>query len=211
MVRKLFILSFILGTLASCSNSNNGQQETKDSEPAEEMDQTEEETPELLEMEYVILETSKGNISLELDPNKAPITVANFLAYVDSGFYDGTVFHRVIDGFMIQGGGFTTDGDRKETRDPILLESQNGLSNKLGTVAMARTNAPNSATAQFFINVKDNDFLNYAPGNPGYAVFGKVTSGMDVINEIRQAETGVRQGMPDWPTEDIVIVKAYRE
>ncbi|MCZ4408973.1 peptidylprolyl isomerase [Cryomorphaceae bacterium 1068] len=162
-------------------------------------------------MEYVVIETNKGNISLELDPNKAPITVANFMAYVDAGFYDNTVFHRVIDGFMIQGGGFTDEGDRKETRDPIILESENGLKNDVGTIAMARTNAPNSATAQFFINLKDNGFLNYAPGNAGYAVFGKVTSGMDVVNEIRKAETTVKKGMSDWPEEEVIMTKVYRE
>ena len=162
-------------------------------------------------MEYVEIVTNKGNITLELDPNKAPQTVSNFLNYVDKGFYDGTVFHRVISDFMIQGGGFTPSGEKKETDDPIVLESQNGLSNDVGTIAMARTNAPNSATAQFFINVKDNKFLNYSGGNPGYAVFGRVTSGMDVVNEIRQVDTGMKNGMPDWPKEDVVIEKITRE
>lgn len=167
--------------------------------------------PETKPMEYVIMETNLGTITLELDPNKAPVTVENFLNYVDEEFYNGTVFHRVIDGFMIQGGGFTEDGSRKETHAPIVLESQNGLSNSVGTIAMARTNAPNSATSQFFINVKDNDFLNYTPGNPGYAVFGRVTSGMEVVNEIRQVQTGVKNGMRDWPVEQVVIEKVYRE
>ncbi len=209
-MKKSLALFAILGIFASCTESSTPEKTT---EPAELQPEEliEEETPELLPMEYVVIETNKGNISLELDPNKAPITVANFMAYVDAGFYDNTVFHRVIDGFMIQGGGFTVEGDRKETRDPIMLESENGLKNDVGTIAMARTNAPNSATAQFFINLKDNGFLNYQPGNPGYAVFGKVTSGMDVVNEIRQAETTVKQGMSDWPKEEIIMTKVYRE
>jgi len=209
-MKKSLALFALLGIFAACTESNTPE---TTNEPVEVQPEEliEEETPELIPMEYVVIETNKGNISLELDPNKAPITVANFMAYVDSGFYDNTVFHRVIDGFMIQGGGFTPDGQKKETRDPIMLESENGLKNDVGTIAMARTNAPNSATAQFFINLKDNGFLNYAPGNAGYAVFGKVTSGMDVVNEIRQVETTVKQGMQDWPVEDIIITKAYRE
>ncbi|MFT6175086.1 MAG: peptidyl-prolyl cis-trans isomerase B (cyclophilin B) [Cryomorphaceae bacterium] len=209
-MKKSLALFALLGIFAACTESSTPGKTTESAEIQPE-ELIEEETPEPLLMEYVVIETNKGNISLELDPNKAPITVANFMAYVDAGFYDNTVFHRVIDGFMIQGGGFTTDGGKKETRDPILLESENGLKNDVGTIAMARTNAPNSATAQFFVNLKDNGFLNYAPGNPGYAVFGKVSSGMDVVNEIRQAETAVKQGMSDWPQEEVVITKAYRE
>lgn len=209
-MKKNLALFALLGIFASCTESSTPQKTT---EPAEiqSKELIEEETPEPLPMEYIVIETNKGNISLELDPNKAPITVANFIAYVDAGFYDNTVFHRVIDGFMIQGGGFTTDGSKKDTRDPIMLESENGLTNDVGTIAMARTNAPNSATAQFFVNLKDNGFLNYSPGNPGYAVFGKVSSGMDVVNEIRQVETGVKQGMSDWPNEEVIIIKATRE
>ena len=209
-MKKSLALFALLGIFAACTESSTPEKTTESAEIQPE-ELIEEETPEPLLMEYVVIETNKGNISLELDPNKAPITVANFMAYVDAGFYDNTVFHRVIDGFMIQGGGFTADGGKKETRDPILLESENGLKNDVGTIAMARTNAPNSATAQFFVNLKDNGFLNYAPGNPGYAVFGKVSSGMDVVNEIRQAETAVKQGMSDWPQEEVVITKAYRE
>ncbi|NEN22668.1 peptidyl-prolyl cis-trans isomerase [Cryomorpha ignava] len=162
-------------------------------------------------MEYVVIETNKGDITLELDPNKAPVTVANFLSYVDAGHYDNTVFHRVISNFMIQGGGFTADGTQKPTQSPIELESQNSLSNDVGTIAMARTNAPNSATAQFFINVSQNDFLNYKPGNPGYAVFGKVSSGMDVVNEIRQVETRSYMGQQDWPVEAVTIKTIRKE
>ena len=162
-------------------------------------------------MEYVVMETSSGAVTIELDPNSAPETVANFLRYVDAKAYDGTIFHRVISNFMIQGGGFTPDGNQKPTEAPIMLESQNGLKNDIGTIAMARTNAPNSATSQFFINVSKNDFLNYSPGNPGYAVFGKVTSGMEVVNQIRQVQTGTRNGMGDWPKEDVVIKTIRRE
>jgi peptidyl-prolyl cis-trans isomerase B (cyclophilin B) len=157
----------------------------------------------------VILETTKGNIEIELDTNHAPITTTNFLAYVNSGFYDGLVFHRVIKGFMIQGGGFTTAGIQKDTNSPIVLESNNGLYNTEGTIAMARTNAPNSATSQFFINTVDNDFLNYTASNPGYAVFGKVISGMEVVKTIEGVQTGTKGGHGDWPKEDIIITKAY--
>ncbi len=160
---------------------------------------------------YVVMKTSMGDITLELDSTNAPQTVNNFLSYVDDEFYDGTIFHRVIDGFMVQGGGFTPDGNQKSTKDPIFLESKNGLTNDTGTIAMARTNAPNSATAQFFINLKDNDFLNYAPSNPGYAVFGKVASGMDVVNSIRQVKTGVFQQYRDWPVEPVTILSIRRE
>ncbi len=203
---------FLAGTvlfLAACG----GQESTENINSMEDIEPTTEEVeePKVLPMEYVTIETSKGNISLELDPNKAPITVENFLNYVDQGFYDGTIFHRVISNFMIQGGGMTPDGERKETDAPIILESDNGLSNDVGTVAMARTNAPNSATAQFFINVTDNHFLNYSPNNPGYAVFGRVTSGMEVVNEIRQVETGVFQGMRDWPVETVEILSVKRD
>jgi len=157
----------------------------------------------------VAMETTMGTIEIELDAKNAPITVENFLNYVNSDFYNGTIFHRVIDNFMIQGGGFTPDGAQKETNASIKLESQNGLANKFGTIAMARTNVPNSATCQFFINVKDNDFLNWSPTNPGYAVFGKVVSGMDVVDGITSVATGVKNRMQDWPIENIIIEKAY--
>lgn len=157
----------------------------------------------------VIIETSKGNIEAELYPDKAPITVKNFLEYASEGFYDGTVFHRVMPGFMIQGGGFTPDGKQKPTHEQIKLESSNGLKNKVGTIAMALTSIPDSATSQFFINVADNGFLDYAPGNDGYAVFGKVTSGMDVVNKIVAVKTSTRGPNGDWPVEDVVIKKVY--
>jgi peptidyl-prolyl cis-trans isomerase A (cyclophilin A) len=158
----------------------------------------------------VNLQTSLGNIVLEVDATKAPKTVDNFLQYVKAGHYDGTVFHRVIESFMIQGGGFTADMKEKATRAPIALESKNGLNNVRGTVAMARTMDPNSATAQFFISVKDNDFLNAAnsrDGN-GYAVFGKVVSGMDVVDRIRVVKTGAKGPFQDVPAEPVLIIKA---
>ncbi|MBI2176492.1 peptidyl-prolyl cis-trans isomerase [Candidatus Woesearchaeota archaeon] len=158
---------------------------------------------------HVILETTKGTIEIELYPQQAPVTVENFLHYASEGFYDGTVFHRVMPGFMAQGGGFTPDGTQKETHEPIKLESSNGLKNELGTVAMARTMIPDSATSQFFINVANNDFLNHAPGNDGYAVFGRVVKGMNVASAIVAVKTGSRDGNSDWPVEDIVITKAY--
>lgn len=157
----------------------------------------------------VVLETTKGVIEIELDTVNAPITTSNFIAYVNAGHYNGLVFHRVIKGFMVQGGGFTPDGNQKSTQAPIILESNNGLKNKVGTVAMARTNAPNSATSQFFINTVDNDFLDYTPSNPGYAVFGKVTKGMHIVFEIENVKTTTKKGNGDWPVEDIIITKAY--
>ena len=155
------------------------------------------------------LQTSMGNIVIELNEQAAPVTVKNFLGYVQSGFYDGTIFHRVIPGFMIQGGGFTPKMIRKKTLDPIINEAKNGLSNKRGTIAMARTNNPNSATSQFFINHRDNDFLNYMDDNqPGYAVFGKVIEGMDVVDAIASVKTTTRDGMENVPVEPVEIVSA---
>ena len=161
----------------------------------------------------VRLSTSMGDIVVELDAQKAPKSVANFEQYVKSGFYDGTIFHRVIDNFMIQGGGMTPDQHEKPTRAPIPLESRNGLLNERGTVAMARTPDPNSATAQFFINVKDNAFLDAAnsPNGTGYAVFGHVVSGMDVVDKIKQVKTanqGMNQNVPVTP---VIIKKATLE
>jgi peptidyl-prolyl cis-trans isomerase B (cyclophilin B) len=157
----------------------------------------------------VLLTTNHGQITLELDTEKAPKTVENFLNYVKSGHYDGTIFHRVIDGFMIQGGGFSPDMRQKPTEDPVENEANNGLNNDRYTIAMARTSDPHSASAQFFINVNDNDFLNY-PGSDGwgYCVFGKVTSGTEVVDTIGKVETGRRSMFSDVPTEDVVIEKA---
>ncbi len=157
----------------------------------------------------VVLTTNHGKITIELDAEKAPKTVENFLNYVKSGHYDGTIFHRVINGFMIQGGGFEPGMKQKETNDPIENEAANGLSNDAYTIAMARTNDPHSASAQFFINVKDNDFLNYAgPNNWGYCVFGKVSDGTDVVDAIRKVRTGSKGFHGDVPVEDVIIEKA---
>ncbi|HPY74174.1 MAG: peptidyl-prolyl cis-trans isomerase [Planctomycetes bacterium] len=158
-------------------------------------------------MTPVIIETNVGNISLDLDEVHAPITVANFLKYVDEGFYNGLIFHRVIADFMIQGGGFNTSMEQPKTHNPIKNEAKNGLSNLRGTIAMARTSVVDSATAQFFINLKDNDFLNHGTRDFGYAVFGKVTAGMDVVDKIGVTEThrDRKTGMSDVPVQPIVI------
>ncbi len=157
----------------------------------------------------VVLETTKGVIEIELDLNHASLTSANFISYVNSGFYDGLVFHRVIKGFMVQGGGFDANGNQRQTMAPIPLESNNGLKNTVGAIAMARTSNPDSATSQFFINTVDNELLDYSQGNPGYAVFGKVVKGMHVVYAIEDSKTSERFGQQDWPVEDIVITKAY--
>jgi peptidyl-prolyl cis-trans isomerase B (cyclophilin B) len=162
-------------------------------------------------MPSVLLKTNHGDITLELDAAKAPKSVANFLAYVKSGHYDGTIFHRVIDNFMIQGGGMTAGMKQKSTLDQIENEANNGLKNDRGTIAMARTSDPHSATAQFFINVNDNDFLNHTAPTPqgwGYAGFGKVSNGMDVVDKIKKVKTGNAGYHQDVPTEDVVIEKA---
>lgn len=157
----------------------------------------------------VLFKTNQGNFIVELDPEKAPKTVENFINYVNSGFYTGTIFHRVINGFMVQGGGYTKDMKEKPTQAPIPLESRNGLQNLKYTIAMARTGDPNSATAQFFINVRDNARLDYpSPDGHGYAVFGKVVSGSDVIDQIKFAPTTVVKGMSDVPVTPIVIESA---
>ena len=159
----------------------------------------------------VKLTTSLGEIIIQLNPEKAPISSANFLTYVNEGFYNGTIFHRIIPGFMAQGGGFDTDFNQKAVHDPIKNEADNGLPNKRGTLAMARTNVPDSATAQFFINYKDNSFLNYTSPTAsgwGYAVFGEVIEGMDIVDEMAKQPTGNRGGHQDVPKTDIVIEKA---
>ena len=161
----------------------------------------------------VVVETSLGTFKVELFDEQAPVTVQNFLDYVDDDFYDGTIFHRVIRNFVIQGGGYETGLSEKTTKDAIANESGNGLKNTRGTVAMARGSDADSATAQFFINLKDNDFLNHQPGPPsayGYAVFGKVTEGMDVIDKIAKVKTGSRRGHQDVPVEDVVITSIRR-
>mgnify|MGYP001258077763 CR=1 FL=1 len=159
----------------------------------------------------ILLKTNMGDIKVELNHEKAPKTAANFEQYVKEGFYDGVIFHRVIDGFMIQGGGMEPGMKQKQTRATIENEADNGLKNEVGTLAMARTMDPHSASAQFFINVADNDFLNHTGKNThgwGYAVFGKVVEGMDVVNRIKSVKTGSSMGHQDVPVEDVIIEKA---
>ncbi|WP_028293494.1 peptidylprolyl isomerase [Oceanobacter kriegii] len=160
----------------------------------------------------ILLKTNFGDIKIELNHEKAPNTAANFESYVKDGFYDGLIFHRVIDGFMIQGGGFTPDmGEKPEGKAPIENEADNGLANKAGTIAMARTMDPHSASSQFFINVSDNDFLNHTAKNMqgwGYCVFGEVVEGMDVVNRIKAVKTTSKMGHQDVPAEDVIIEKA---
>ena len=159
----------------------------------------------------VRMHTSKGDIVLALDPDKAPRTVANFLRYVDEGFYDGTIFHRVISGFMIQGGGFTPDMEKKPTHEPVVNEAGNGLKNVRGSIAMARTRDPHSATAQFFINHRDNPSLDYPSFDGwGYAVFGRVVEGMDVVDAIAAVRTTHRDGHGDVPVEPVIIESVTR-
>jgi len=170
--------------------------------------------PQQMEVEIVVMETSLGTIEIELNREKAPITVENFVNYVEDGFFDGLCFHRIIKGFMIQGGGFDSTGEYKEPRDPIQIESQNGLKNVRGAIAMARSSEPSSATSQFFINTVNNDDLDYPSFDGyGYTVFGLVISGMEVADEIEAVSTDTRDtpygSMSDWPIDDVIILSAY--
>lgn len=158
----------------------------------------------------IVFETSQGNFTVEMFPKEAPESVANFLKYVDDGYFDGTIFHRVIPGFMIQGGGFTADMEQKSTRPAIRNEAANGLQNLRGYLSMARTNDIHSATSQFFINLKDNDFLDHRAGNYGYAVFARITEGLDVIDKIATTKTGRQRGHDDVPVDAITVVRAHR-
>jgi peptidyl-prolyl cis-trans isomerase A (cyclophilin A) len=155
-------------------------------------------------------ETSHGDFTIELYEEDAPQTVANFLRYVDEGFFEGTIFHRIVPGFVIQGGGLTSDLSQKKTNPPVKNEAGNGVRNQRGTLSMARTDEIHSATSQFFVNLADNDFLDQRPGQYGYAVFGHVTEGMDVIDKIAKLPTGKRKGHSDVPTQDVVIKSARR-
>jgi peptidyl-prolyl cis-trans isomerase A (cyclophilin A) len=155
-------------------------------------------------------ETSLGDFTIELFDKEAPESVANFTRYIDDGFFDGTIFHRIVPGFVIQGGGFTEDMTQKKTKPPVKNEADNGLKNKRGTLSMARTNDINSATSQFFVNLKDNDFLDHSRGNFGYAVFAKVTEGMDVIDKIAAVETGRKKGFDDVPVETVTMKSVKR-
>ena len=215
----LMIVMLTLFVSEGCTQNKKTELNENESNSATEKVDKMSKTPQKENGYVVVLETSLGSIEIELNKEKAPITVENFLNYVTSGAYDGTVFHRVKDGFMIQGGGFTIDGKKKSTNPPIKLESNNGLLNEVGTIAMARTKIPDSATNQFFINLKDNSFLNYSSTNtdslylahssPGYAVFGKVVKGMDVVNTIKRVQTAVKNGMNDWPVDDVLIKKVF--
>jgi len=158
----------------------------------------------------ILFETSLGDFKIEFFDKEAPLSVANFQKYVDDKFFDGTVFHRIVPGFVIQGGGFTEDMTQKKTRPPVKNEADNGLKNSRGSLSMARTNDINSATSQFFVNLKDNDFLDHSRGNFGYAVFARVVEGMDVVDKIAAVETGRRKGMDDVPV-DAVTIKSVRK
>jgi cyclophilin family peptidyl-prolyl cis-trans isomerase len=158
----------------------------------------------------VKFETSHGSFTIELFPKEAPITVENFLRYVDDGFFDGTIFHRIVPGFVIQGGGLTQDFQNKDTRAPIKNEAKNGLKNTRGSLSMARTSNVDSATSQFFVNLADNAFLDHGSRDYGYAVFARVVEGMDVVDKIAKVKTGTRKGYQDAPMEDVVITSARR-
>ena len=158
----------------------------------------------------VRFETSHGSFTIELFPKEAPVTVENFLKYVDDGFFDGTIFHRIVPGFVIQGGGLTAEFDNKETRDPIKNEAKNGLKNGRGWLSMARTSDVNSATSQFFVNLSDNAFLDHGPRDYGYAVFARVTEGMETVDKIAKVKTGRRKGYQDAPMDDVIITSAKR-
>jgi peptidyl-prolyl cis-trans isomerase A (cyclophilin A) len=158
----------------------------------------------------VRFETTHGDITIELFDKEAPISAENFLKYVDDGFYDGAIFHRIVPGFVIQGGGLDADFGSKKTRAPIKNEATNGMKNERGALSMARTNDINSATSQFFVNLKDNEFLDHKSGSYGYAVFGRVTEGMDVVDKIAAVKTGRRKGYDDAPLEEVMIVSARR-
>lgn len=188
------------------NTDTNEQQQTQREVAKETQKETIKEQP--VKNTQVRLTTNYGDIVIELDTENAPLTTDNFLKYVEQGFYDGTIFHRVIPGFMIQGGGFTADMQRKRTNPPVRNEASNGLNNLAGTIAMARTNNPDSATSQFFINLADNAFLDYKAENPGYAVFGKIIEGMATVEKIGDVETGATKGMKDVPVEPVIIESA---
>ena len=212
MIKKLSLFVMVLSLVLICGCEKEEPQTREAPVVAQEKIETIVVEPERNVVENknprVKLETSMGDIVIELNAEAAPITVKNFLGYVESGFFDGLIFHRVIKDFMIQGGGFTADMQRKQTNAPIKNEASNGLKNDRGTIAMARTSDPDSATSQFFINHKDNSFLNYTPTSPGYAVFGKTVEGMDVVDKIAAVRTTSRNGMGDVPVEPVIIKSA---
>lgn len=198
LTAALFACALFLG-VAGCGASEPGKQ-TVSTDPA----------PGQPPNPRVLIETGKGDITVELFPGNAPLTVRNFLDYANAGFYDGLIFHRVIPGFMIQGGGMTSGLAQKSTREPIANEAKNGLRNLRGTLAMARTSDINSATSQFFVNLVDNAFLDHSPGNYGYAVFGRVTAGMDTVDQIAKVKTGRSKGHADVPVDEVVVLSARR-
>ena len=206
-------LGLCLLLLAACDAQSKSEQAPVAAPQAEAKTETQPQTQRAGGNPMVVIKTSKGEMQVELYADKAPKTVENFLAYVDAGFFDGTIFHRVIPGFMIQGGGFDASMSQKETRAPIKNEAQNGLKNDRGTLAMARTNVVDSATAQFFVNLVNNDFLNHTAPNDrgfGYAVFGKVTKGMEVVDEIAKVQTTRKGPHADVPAEPVVIESIKR-
>ncbi|MGH7886165.1 MAG: peptidylprolyl isomerase [Thermodesulfobacteriota bacterium] len=211
-MRNILILNLFifLGFVISC-NKPSEEPKVDETESTElnndKIKETETKTDELNKGDkiMVLISTNQGDIKLELDKEKAPVTVENFLSYVNEGFYDGTIFHRVIPNFMVQGGGFSEDMNQKPTKSPIKNEADNGLTNGRGTLAMARTNVVDSATSQFFINLVDNDFLNNGARDFGYAVFGKVSEGMDIVDKIAAVKTGTSGPFRDVPTEAVII------
>lgn len=212
-ISKLSLAILAMVFMSACSAENTATQgsispETAAVDTAAKVDMSDTDT----ESPSVVFETSAGNFTVKLNAEKAPLTVANFLQYVESGFYRGTIFNRVIGNFMIQGGGFTVDMTKKATRTPIINEADNGLKNTVGTIAMARTNVPHSATSQFFINVENNDSLNHRAKNSrgwGYAVFGEVTEGLAVIEAIKTVPVAPRAGHQHMPLEAIIIQRIY--
>lgn len=225
MTRQVFAFSALaVFVVASCATSKSPEERAAETRPADTKTVTDTKSTEgaaekvaektMGKSEFVVMKTNHGEVEIELFSDKAPLSVANFLSYVDDKFYDQTVFHRVIPKFMVQGGGFSTTYDKKETKAPIKNEATNGLKNDVGTLAMARTGIVDSATAQFFINTKDNGFLNHTAPNPrgyGYAVFGKVVKGMDVVQKIEQVQTGACKGFAkDCPQESVVIESIRR-
>lgn len=188
MINKILAITIIMIFISGCSSEI-----MKDTENDDEREDT------------AVIRTTHGDITIELFSEESPVTVKNFRMYTENGFYDETIFHRVVDGHVIQGGGFTASGSQKETEEPIKNEAENGIKNLRGTVAMARTDVPDSATSQFFVNLADNEKLDHSEDNAGYAVFGKVIDGMKTVDKIESVETGFEHGLADWPAEDIVI------
>jgi len=216
-IGKLSLATLAMIFMSACSAENNATQnsvatQTAAAKVAAPSSATEATPDAATESPSVVFETSAGNFTVQLNAEAAPLTVANFLQYVENGFYNGTIFHRVISNFMIQGGGFTVDMTKKATRTPIINEADNGLKNTVGTIAMARTNAPHSATSQFFINVENNGSLNHRAKNSrgwGYAVFGEVTEGLSVVEAIKGVAVAPRAGHQHVPLEAVIIQRIY--